>query len=74
MEIKPGIYRHYKGNEFEVICVGLHEDTKERLVVYKALSRIGEFEEGTIWIRPLASFVEQVEVDGKMAPRFRKIG
>jgi hypothetical protein len=74
MEVEPGRYRHYKGNEFEVICVGLHEDTHEKLVVYKALSRNGEFPEGTTWIRPLSSFIEQVEVDGKIVPRFTKIG
>jgi len=41
MEIEPGIYRHYKGNEYEVIGIGKHSETLEDLVVYKALYATG---------------------------------
>lgn len=63
--MKPGIYRHYKGNEYEVIGVAKHSETLEDYVVYRAL-----YGEGGLWVRPLQMFEEQVTVDGKMVPRF----
>jgi hypothetical protein len=66
--MKPGIYRHYKGNEYEVIGVAKHSETLEDYVVYRAL-----YGEGGLWIRPLQMFEEQVAVDGKMVPRFELI-
>jgi hypothetical protein len=64
-EIKPGLYRHYKGNRYEVIGVARHSETEERLVVYRCL--YGDF---SLWVRPLARFVEHVIVDGIAVPRF----
>lgn len=63
--MKPGIYRHYKGNEYEVIGIAKHSETLEEFVVYRAL-----YGEGGLWIRPRQMFEEQVVVDGKMVPRF----
>lgn len=63
--MKLGIYRHYKGKEYEVIGIAKHSETLEDFVVYRAL-----YGEGELWIRPLKMFEEQVVVDGKMAPRF----
>lgn len=63
--IRPGIYRHYKGNLYEVFGVARHTETEELLVVYRAL--YGEF--GT-WVRPLDMFQESVVFDGKSQPRF----
>jgi hypothetical protein len=68
MEIKIGKYRHYKGKEYEVICVGKHTETLEDLVVYKAL-----YDDFKIWIRPLSMFLEEVEVDGQVVKRFEYI-
>jgi len=64
--LKKGIYRHYKGNEYEVLMVAKHSETEEDMVVYRAL--YGEY---GIWVRPLAMFTEKVEVNGKMVDRFQ---
>lgn len=67
--IKLGKYKHYKGNEYEVIGLAKHSETLEDLVVYKAL-----YGEHGLWVRPLKMFVEDVDVDGAKTPRFMYIG
>ncbi len=67
-EVKTGRYRHYKGNEYEVIGVAKHSETLEELVVYRAL-----YGEHALWVRPKAMFLETVEVGGKKVPRFQPI-
>lgn len=69
MEIKKGIYEHFKGNRYELLEIASHSETLEKMVVYKAL--YGEF---GIWVRPLSMWTEQVEREGKLIPRFRYIG
>jgi uncharacterized protein (DUF2132 family) len=66
--LTPGIYRHYKGPEYELIDVATHTETEESFAVYRAL--YGEY---GLWIRPLAMFMETVDVDGEVIPRFRLI-
>jgi len=66
MEIKKGIYKHYKGNEYEVLMIAQHSETEEKLVVYRAL--YGEY---GVWVRPYDMFVEKVEIEGKMRERFQ---
>ena len=66
VDIQPGRYRHYKGRDYEVIGVALHSETEEPHVLYRPL-----YGEGRLWIRPLAMFVESVNVDGVVQPRFR---
>jgi len=66
--IEPGLYRHYKGNDYEVLGVATHSETEERVVVYRAL--YGEF---GLWVRPLAMFDETVVVDGATVPRFARV-
>lgn len=61
-EIKPGIYKHYKGNEYEVIDVARHSETEELLVVYRPL-----YGERRLWVRPLAIFQERVELSVETA-------
>lgn len=63
-----GKYRHYKGNEYEVIGVAKHSETLEELVIYRAL-----YGEGGLWARPVAMFGEDVEVNGQKVPRFEFI-
>ena len=63
---KLGIYEHYKGNKYEVIGVGFDSETLEEVVIYKAL-----YGENNLWARPLKMFLENVEKDGKILPRFK---
>ncbi len=72
MTIKTGIYEHYKGKRYQVVGQALHSETVEPMVIYKALYQ-GEFPEGTLWVRPMAMFKENVTIDGKSVPRFRFI-
>lgn len=65
MSLRPGIYRHFKGNLYRVLSVARHSETLEHYVVYRAL--YGDF--GT-WVRPLAMFQEQVMHEGRTQPRF----
>ena len=64
-EIRPGRYRHYKGNYYEVIGVARHSETEELLVVYRCL-----YGDHSLWVRPLAMFAESVIIDGREVPRF----
>ena len=68
-EIKPGRYRHFKGNEYEVIGLARHSETQEEMVVYRAL--YGDF---GLWVRPARMWNETVERDGKPFRRFTYIG
>lgn len=60
-----GKYRHYKGNRYEVIGIGTHSETGSKLVVYRSL-----YGDGQLWVRPLDMFLENVEYEGKLQPRF----
>ncbi len=68
-EIKEGRYRHFKGNEYEVIGTAKHSETLEEYVVYKAL-----YGDGGLWVRPASMWNETVERDGKTFKRFEFIG
>lgn len=67
-EIQPGRYRHFKGNEYEVIGMAKHSETLESMVVYRPL-----YGEGGLWVRPAAMWNETVERDGKTYRRFTRI-
>ena len=67
-EIKPGRYRHYKGNEYEVLGMAKHSETLEPMVVFRAL-----YGEGGLWVRPASMWNEPVIVDGVARPRFEKV-
>ena len=68
-EIRKGRYRHFKGNEYEVIGTAKNSETLEEYVVYKAL-----YGEGGLWVRPASMWNETVERDGKTFRRFEYIG
>lgn len=68
-EPAPGRYRHYKGGEYQVIGTARHSETDERLVVYRCL-----YDNDSIWVRPLAMFVETVGIEGRNVPRFESCG
>ena len=65
MSIKKGIYRHYKGNLYQVIEVATHSETQEQLVVYRTL--YGDY---SMWVRPLKMFEELIQVDNEEVSRF----
>jgi len=67
--IPLGVYRHYKGNQYEVIGFAKHSETLEDMVIYRALYG----ERGT-WVRPLSMWENLIEVDGKTVKRFEYIG
>ena len=68
MDIKPGKYRHFKGNYYEVIGVANHSETMEAMVVYRAL-----YGEGGLWVRPAAMWHEIVEKPEYTGPRFQSV-
>jgi hypothetical protein len=68
MTLKVGKYRHYKGNDYEVIGVATHSEDENLLVVYRPL--YGEMD---LWVRPLEMFTESVFIDGKSVQRFTYI-
>jgi hypothetical protein len=65
---RPGLYRHYKGNEYRVLGLARHSETLEPLVVYQAL-----YGERGLWVRPAAMFTETITHAGAIVPRFARI-
>ena len=67
--VKPGLYRHFKGNFYQVIGTARHSETLEELVVYRAL-----YGERGLWVRPASMWNELVERDGRIVKRFTYMG
>lgn len=67
-KIEPGMYQHFKGNYYEVLCVARHSETSGPMVVYRAL-----YGDGGVWVRPADMWNETVERDGHTFARFRKV-
>lgn len=63
--MKKGIYKHFKGNEYELICIANHSETLQKMVVYKAL-----YGNNDIWVRPIEMWNEEVEFNGETVKRF----
>ncbi|WDI44141.1 DUF1653 domain-containing protein [Bremerella sp. P1] len=68
-QLRPGRYRHYKGPMYVVLGVARHSETEEPVVVYRK-----DYGDKSLWVRPLAMFVESVTVDGQEMPRFEYLG
>ncbi len=72
---KLGRYKHTKsGRIYKLIGIGKHSETLEDLAVYQGEYESEEFGKDPIWIRPLDMFMEEVEIDGKLLPRFEYLG
>ncbi len=69
-QMELGLYKHYKGNMYEVIGIAKHSETLEEMVVYKATY---QEEPNNMWVRPKAMFLEKIEINGKLIERFSKI-
>ena len=68
-EVQVGaIYEHYKKLPYKVLHIALREEDNAPVVVYQA-----EYGSRAIWVRPLTSWLETVELDGKTVPRFKKL-
>ncbi len=65
MELKPGVYRHFKGNLYRLLYAAKHSETMEPMVVYQAL-----YGEQGIWVRPASMWTEQVDREDYHGPRF----
>jgi len=68
-KIKRGIYKHYKGNLYEVLELGRHSETQEWMVIYRTL-----YGDGGTWVRPYDMFMETVTLDGNLLKRFEYMG
>jgi hypothetical protein len=67
--IEPGTYRHFKGQQYEVLGTARHSETEDEYVVYRAL-----YGDGELWVRPAAMWSQRVERDGYDGPRFVRVG
>lgn len=64
-QLQPGVYRHFKGNEYAVLYIAKNSETSEAMVVYRQL-----YGDSEVWVRPLSMFMETVHFNGKEIPRF----
>lgn len=62
------VYKHYKGNKYVVVSIAVHTETLEELVIYRAI-----YGDGELWARPKKMFLDNIEKDGKIIPRFKLI-
>jgi hypothetical protein len=67
-EVPAGRYRHYKGNEYDLLAVVRHSETTEPMALYRPL-----YGEAALWVRPWAMFFETVTIDGITQPRFARL-
>jgi len=68
MKIEPGLYRHFKGGVYEVLCTATHTETDEELVIYRPL-----YGARKTWARPASMWAETVKRGGYCGPRFMPI-
>ena len=66
--IKKGLYRHFKGNYYELVGFAYHSEDMSVMVIYKAL-----YGERETWVRPADMWDEYVERDGGRFKRFEFI-
>ena len=67
--IKPGRYRHYKGQHYTVLGLARHSETEAPFIVYRQ-----DYGDRALWIRPQEMFTENVLVNGESVPRFTYVG
>jgi hypothetical protein len=67
-KLEAGVYQHFKGNLYQVVGEAKHSETGEELVVYRPM-----YGDQALWVRPKAMFIESVDVDGELKPRFAPV-
>lgn len=63
-----GIYKHFKGNEYRILCNAMHTETAENMVVYQSIRT------NAWYVRPEVIFNEIVKNKKKMIKRFKFTG
>ena len=66
--IRPGRYRHFKGGEYEVLCIARHSEDESPMVVYRPL-----YNDSGLWVRPADMWNETVVRDGRTYTRFVRV-
>ncbi len=66
--IRPGRYRHFKGREYEVLCIARHSEDESPMVVYRPL-----YNDSGLWVRPADMWNETVVRDGRTYTRFVRV-
>jgi len=61
------LFRHYKGGKYEIVATGFIEDSEAPCVVYRSLAK------NIVWVRTAKNFLEEVEHNGKLVPRFKPV-
>jgi hypothetical protein len=61
------LFEHYKGGQYVIVATGFLEDTEAPCVVYRSLLK------DITWVRTAKNFLESVEHDGEVVPRFQAI-
>lgn len=73
--LKPGKYRHYKTRQtYQLLSIARHSETHEEMAIYQALYTCDKFGSHQIWARPLQMFMETIQLDDKVVPRFEYLG
>lgn len=67
--VSPGVYQHFKGNHYEVLDLAVHTESGESLVLYRPLYP----SDVSVYVRPMAMFLEVVDTEGTSVPRFTKV-
>ncbi len=68
-KLRPGRYRHFKGNEYELLFTARHSETLEEMAVYRQL-----YGSGDIWVRPASMWDEVIQREGRACARFTYLG
>ena len=68
LPVEGAIYEHYKGKCYRILCVGRNSETLEESMVYQA-----QYGDNDVWIRPLNMFLEKIDLDEQVQPRFKRI-
>jgi hypothetical protein len=79
--ISLGVYEHFSGHRYQVIGFG-HQVTGDgateypgaEVVIYRAMFTSVDFGEECVWVRSVSNFAEDIDIGGRLTPRFRYVG